>query len=95
MKLKYKLNQQAKEDLQGIYEYGFYRWGEEQADNYFYAFFETFSKISEQPEAFQKVDHIREGYRRCVCGVDSIYFRLLNNQVEIMSVIGHQDIGGL
>jgi len=95
LKRKYKLSQQAKEDLKVIYEYGFYRWGEQQADLYFYGFFEAFSKISDQPEAYQKVDDIREGYRLCVCGVDSIYFRVTNNQVEILSIIGSQDIGSL
>ena len=95
MTIKYKLSQQAKEDLKAIYEYGLYRWGEQQADKYFYAFFEAFSTISEQPEAYQSVEHIKKGYRRCVCGVDSIYFRQVNNQVEIMSIIGNQDVDGL
>ena len=95
MTIKYKLSQQVKEDLQVIYEYGFYRWGEVQADLYFHAFFEAFSKISEQPKAYPKVDDIKTGYRRCVCGVDSIYFRQVNNQVEIMSIIGNQDLSDL
>lgn len=66
-------------------------WGEQQADKYFNAFFVSFLKIAQNPEQFPKVDSIRQGYRRCVCGVDSIYFRVVNNQVEIMNVIGNQD----
>lgn len=92
MKKKFRLSLQAKQDLQNIYEYGFHRWGVEQADKYFYAFFECFQKISEKPEAYQKVDDIRKGYRRCVCGVDSIYFRHRNDEVEIMAIIGNQDM---
>ncbi len=95
MTINYKLSVQVKEDLRAIYEYGLYRWGEEQADLYFHAFFEAFSKISEQPEAYPKVDEIKTGYRRCVCGVDSIYFRQTNSHVEIMSIIGNQDVDGL
>ena len=92
---KYKLSQQVKEDLQVIYEYGLFRWGEAQADLYFSAFFASFIKISEQPEAYQKVDHIKKGYRRCVCGVDSIFFREVNGQIEIMAIIGNQDLTDL
>lgn len=95
MEKRYKLNQQVVEDLQAIYEYGLYRWGEAQADQYFAAFFDSFIKISEQPEAFPKVDDIKKGYRRCVCGVDSIFFREVNGEIEIMTIIGHQDIGDL
>ena len=44
---------------------------------------------------FESVDYIKEGYRRCPCGVDSIFFRILNGEVEIMSIIGRQDLNEL
>ena len=31
-------------------------------------------------------------YRRSPCGADSIYYRVDGNDVEIMSIIGRQDI---
>ena len=38
------------------------------------------------------VDHIRDGYRRSVCGVGSIYYRLNDKLVvKIMRVLGRQD----
>lgn len=43
------------------------------------------------PFAFEAVDHIRNGYRRCLCGSDTLYYRTVNNQVEIMSIFGNQD----
>ncbi|MDX2503998.1 MAG: type II toxin-antitoxin system RelE/ParE family toxin [Gammaproteobacteria bacterium] len=92
MKYSYKLSLEAKEDLRRIYYYGFKNWGEEQADKYYFTFFETFDLISINPFMYQPVDHIRKGYRRCVCGVDAIYFRVEHNSVEIMTIIGHQDI---
>ena len=42
--------------------------------------------------AFQSVDHIKKGYKRCVCGVDSIFYRIENDVVEIITIIGRQDI---
>lgn len=47
--------------------------------------------IVESPFKYQAVDHIREGYRRSVCGVDSIYYRQIDGAVEIMRVQGRQE----
>lgn len=88
----YILNTQAKEDLYRIYEYGVYKFGEVQADKYFEAFFERFEVIAERPFAFEAVDEIKKGYRRCPCGVDSIYYKVNQDVVEIMAIIGRQDI---
>jgi toxin ParE1/3/4 len=41
---------------------------------------------------YQAVDDIREGYRRSVCGVDSIYYRVDGDIVEIMAILGQQDV---
>jgi toxin ParE1/3/4 len=38
------------------------------------------------------VDDIRAGYRRSVCGIDSIYYRVQGDSVEIMAIIGQQDL---
>lgn len=88
----YRISRQAKLDLQRIYQYGFDQFGEEQADRYFWGFFECFEKIAEQPEHYPTVDYIRIGYRRCVFKADTIYFRVLSSQVEIMAIIGGQDV---
>ncbi|MBO6537674.1 MAG: type II toxin-antitoxin system RelE/ParE family toxin [Balneolaceae bacterium] len=88
----YYLSNQAKEDLIRIHQYGVYKFGESQADKYFNQFFEFFEILAENPTSFESVDFIKPGYRRCVCGVDSIFYRVRNNVVEIMAIIGKQDI---
>lgn len=88
----YKLSNNAKEDLIRIYQYGFQKFGESQADKYFNAFFEHFEEITRRPYSFEAVEHIKPGYRRCVCGVDSIYFRINKGTIEIMAIIGKQDL---
>lgn len=88
----YKLSLNAKEDLRRIYAYGFAEFGEKQADKYFAGFFEEFDKIATNPSAYQSVDDIRLGYRRSAYGCDSIYFRVNNSQVEIMAILGGQDV---
>ena len=88
----YKLSEDAKADLIRIHQYGVRQFGETQADNYYFAFFNQFEKIAKQPLSYPEVNHIRKGYRRCVCGVDSIYYRIEKGLVEIISIIGRQDL---
>jgi toxin ParE1/3/4 len=88
----YRLTENAKEDLRRIYRRGLREYGEAQADEYYNALFDRFEQIAEQPFLYPAVDDIREGYRRSVCGVDSIYYRIAGETVEIMAIIGRQDV---
>lgn len=88
----YKLSNQAKEDLIRIHHYGVQKFGMMQADTYFESFFSYFEIIAQRPFSFESVDFIKNGYRRCVCGSDSIYYKINLDTVEIMSIIGKQDL---
>jgi toxin ParE1/3/4 len=63
-----------------------------QADRYFESFFVHFELIAKNPQSFESVDFIKPGYRRCVCGVDSIFYKMNDDEVEIMTIIGRQDL---
>jgi toxin ParE1/3/4 len=89
---EYRLSNVAKEDLIRIYNYGAKQFGIRQADKYFENFFVHFELIAENPFAFESVDFIKPGYRRCVCGVDSILYKVNEDLVEIMTIIGRQDL---
>jgi toxin ParE1/3/4 len=89
---KYRLSNEAKEDLIRIHHYGIEKFGMSQADKYFDTFFEYFDMIAQRPFSFESVDYIKKGYRRCVCGSDSIYYRINKDVVEIMAIVGRQDI---
>jgi toxin ParE1/3/4 len=89
---EYRLSNEAKEDLIRIHQYGVEKYGMAQADKYYDSFFKYFEIIAEQPFSFESVDYIRNGYRRCACGSDSIYYRITNDIVEIMAIVGRQDI---
>ncbi|MCF8229844.1 MAG: type II toxin-antitoxin system RelE/ParE family toxin [Bacteroidales bacterium] len=88
----YRLSNAAKEYLIRIHHYGVKQFGMAQADRYFNTFFEYFEIISQQPYSFESVDFIKKGYRRCVCGSDSIFYRINNDVVEIMAIVGRQDL---
>ena len=89
---KYKLSNVAKEDLIRIHHYGVKKFGMLKADKYFDSFFEYFDSIAQQPFSFESVYFIKIGYRRCVCESDSIYYRINNDIIEIMAIIGKQDL---
>ena len=93
--VKYRLSNEAKEDLIRIHHYGVEKFGETQADKYFDSFFEYFDIIAQRPISFESVDYIKTGYRRCVCGSDSIFYRINNGVVEIMAIIGRQDLNSI
>lgn len=89
---KYKLSNVAKDDLIRIHRYGVKKFGMAQADKYFDSFFEYFDIIAKSPYSFESVDFIKEGYRRFVCVSDSIYYKINDNVVEIMAIVGRQDL---
>jgi len=89
---KYKLSNEAKIDLIRIHHYGVDRFGMAQADKYFDSFFKYFDIIAQQPFSFESVDYIKKGYRRCAIGSDSIYYKVNNDIVEIMAIVGRQDL---
>ncbi len=92
---KYRLSNEAKRDLIRIHQYGVEKFGMTQADKYFDSFFDCFEIIARQPFSFESVDYIKKGYRRCVCGADSIYYRITDDIVKIMTIIGRQDLSNI
>ncbi|MFL0809067.1 MAG: type II toxin-antitoxin system RelE/ParE family toxin [Agarilytica sp.] len=89
----YKLSEDAKKDLIRIHQWGVQQHGEKAADEYYNDFFRHFELIAEAPYSYQSVEDIRPGYRRCPCGADAIYYRVVNDVVEFMAIIGNQNLG--
>ena len=87
----YRLTNKAVDDLTRIHQWGTRTHGEGQADQYLAAFFARFDELAEQPFLYPAVDDILEGYRRSVCGTDSIYYRIEDDTVVITAIIGQQD----
>jgi len=89
---KYRLSNEAKNDLIRIHHYGVEKFGMTQADKYFESFFEYFDIISQRPYSFESAEYIKKDYRRCVCGSDSIYFKVNEDIIDIMAIVGRQDL---
>lgn len=89
---EYRLSNAAKEDLIRIHHYGVENFGIAQADKSFDKLFDYFEIIAQNPFSFESVDYIKQGYRRCPYGSDTIYYRVNHNMVEIMAIVGMQDL---
>ena len=77
--------------MRRIYYYGVGKFGVNQADKYFNMFYDCFDRIEENPFLFPSADYIKKGYRYCVCGVDTIYYQIIDKRIEIITIIGRQD----
>ena len=85
------LTREAKEDLWRIYEYGVSRFGITQAEKYFNMMHDCFERIASNPYLFPAVIRYKNVERYCVCGVDTIYYNIVGDEIEIVTIIGRQD----
>lgn len=88
---KYHLSYEAEDDIVRIFEYGLRKFGLQQANRYYDMLFDCFTKIASNPFMFPVVIKYKDVERFCVCGVDTIYFNIDGNEIEIITIIGRQD----
>ena len=87
----YRLSKAAEEDLICIALFGDKHFGIVKSDRYRDQLKRRFTALAEQPLQYPAVDHLREGYRRSVCGVHSIFYRIDGKVVEIVRILKNQD----
>ena len=88
----FKLTEAAKEDVINSYEFGFYQFGESQAVNYHNQLEERFQFLADNPCVAPLATGRDEQYRRAVHGSYSIYYRITNEGILIVRIIGKQDV---
>lgn len=88
---KYKLSFEAEEDIKRIYEFGLKTFGIQQADKYYETLHVCFEKIASNPYMFPIVEKYEHIDRFCVCGVDTIYYKIKDQHIEIITIIGRQN----
>ncbi|MEZ4458159.1 MAG: type II toxin-antitoxin system RelE/ParE family toxin [bacterium] len=80
----------ARSDLQAIAEYGERVFGAAQSESYRELLRAKFEQIAENPLLFPRVDEIRAGYRRAVVGSHSVFFRIEDQQIQIVRILRGQ-----
>ncbi|MDP6812935.1 MAG: type II toxin-antitoxin system RelE/ParE family toxin [Alphaproteobacteria bacterium] len=87
----YRLGRRAQADLERTAIYGIENFGIEQARIYRDGLKARLEMIARSPLRYPKVDHIRQGYRRCVFEVHSIYYRIEGDTAQIIRILGRED----
>ena len=87
----YKLAPEAEDDLNAIWLFGLERFGERQADKFYYELLDQCQAIADSPKQYPAADGIRAGYRRSVYCKHSIFYREQAGFVEVMRIYGKQD----
>jgi len=88
----FKLTLDAKDDLYRIWLYGLEHYGLGRTDEYLDALERHFQSLLQNPYQYAAVDDIREGYRRSVCGEESIYYRIAGDTLEIIRILSRQHL---
>ena len=88
----FELTAAADQDFENIFAFGLDTFGVDQALSYQNGMKRRFDKLAEQPKLYPTVDHIRAGYRRSVYESHSIYYRIENQGVVIVRILGQQDL---
>jgi toxin ParE1/3/4 len=77
----------AEADLEEIWRYSVDQWGEKQADAYISALVAAAETIAEHPHRGVACDHIREGYRKTSAGTHVIFYRVTEQQIDIVRIL--------
>ncbi len=77
----------AEIDLENIWLYSFKKWSEDQADKYYDELTEGMNSLLENPLLGKSRDEVRKGYRSIHINRHVIYYRLLEETIDIVRVL--------
>lgn len=80
----------AEKDLIDIWLYTFENWGETQADKYHNDLTEAFSTVALNPAIGTSCEDIRKGYRKYRINRHFIFYRVIDDTVHIIRVLGEE-----
>lgn len=85
--LPYVISKKAVSDIEEIWVYTLEKWSVEQANRYYNLIFDEISFICKNINAGKSMEHVRKGYRASKVKSHLIFYRILNNTVEIIRIL--------
>ena len=85
---------EAQRDLEGIWEYSFNLWGEDQADLYYDELLDRIENLVDNPRLGKSCDDIRPGYRSIQFALHVVYYRLMGEDIDIVRVLHERMMPG-
>ena len=86
---RYRISEAAINDLDGIWEYTFFRWTIEQADRYHNLIMNEIEFIAENISCGKPMNHIKDAYLVSYVKSHTIFFKRKEGVVEIVRIL-HQ-----
>ena len=87
--LPYIFSKKALTDLDDIWYYTVEKWSVDQANRYYELIFEEIGYICKRPYSGKSMDDIRKGYRVSKVKSHLIFYKVVNDIVEIIRIL-HQ-----
>lgn len=88
MAAEFRLLPKAEADYFTIYAYTYENFGEAQAEKYIGGLLDSFTLITEYKRIGRDIDHIRAGYFRYEYERHTIYYRLDQDGISIVRILG-------
>jgi toxin ParE1/3/4 len=85
---EYELSKAAEQDLEEIYAYSFFEFGEQRADAYFESLESSLQHLAEQPAIGMGVSSVRKAYSRLVHHRHSIYYKKSGSGILVIRILG-------
>ena len=87
MPLQYVISKKALSDVEEIWFYTAEKWSVDQANRYYNLIFDEINFICKNINAGKSMEHVRKGYRASKVKSHLIFYRILNNTVEIIRIL--------
>jgi toxin ParE1/3/4 len=85
--LPFVISKKAVADLEEIWIYTVEKWSVEQADRYYNLIVDEINYICRNPNAGKSMEHVRKGYLASKVKSHLIFYRVLNETVEIIRIL--------
>jgi toxin ParE1/3/4 len=84
------ISKRALPDLEEIWLYSVQHWSVAQADRYYNLIFEEIKHICRDINSGKSMEHIRKGYRASKVKSHLIFYRIVNNTIEVVRILHEQ-----
>ncbi len=81
------ISKKAVSDLEEIWLYTIEKWSIEQADRYYNLIFDEINYICKNINAGKSMGHVRKGYRASKVKSHLIFYRVINNTIEVIRIL--------
>ena len=88
--LSFVISKKGVSDLEEIWVYTVEKWSIEQADRYYNLIVDEINYICKNINAGKSMEHVRKGYRASKVKSHLIFYRVLNDTIEVIRILHEQ-----